>query len=65
MFKKTYRTAVVIVGGGVTTWGVIRGLKSNIPIYVVSRNPKEPWLKSRFIQNTFILNPNSQDYISS
>jgi len=62
---KTYRTAVVIVGGGVTTWGVIRGLRGNaIPIYVVSQNPKEPWLKSRFIQNTFILNPNSQDYIS-
>ena len=62
---KTYRTAVVIVGGGVTTWGVIRGLRGNaIPIYVVSQNPKEPWLKSRFIQNTFILNPNSQDYVS-
>ena len=64
MVKKTYRTAVVIVGGGVTTWGVIRGLRgNNIPIYVVSQNPKEPWLKSRFIQNTFILNPNSQDYV--
>jgi len=65
MVKKTNQTPVVIVGGGVTTWGVIRGLRGNaIPIYVVTQNPKEPWLKSRFIQNTFILNPNSQDYIS-
>jgi predicted ATP-grasp superfamily ATP-dependent carboligase len=66
MVKKTNQTPVVIVGGGVTTWGVIRGLRGNcIPIYVVSQNPEEPWLKSRYIQKTFILNPNSQDYVSS
>ena len=66
MVKITNQTPVVIVGGGVTTWGVIRGLRGNgIPIYVVSQNPGEPWLKSRYIQKTFILNPNSQDYVSS
>lgn len=61
----SHKPPVVIIGGSITSWGVIRGLRDLcVPIYMISDTRRGIGTLSRYVREVCYLNSSNQNYIS-